>query len=87
MGRLGRRAITKAKPVETHVTAELLKEKTEKKEDTKVKLIKQKSKAKTKPFQMRFTEKEFEAIAEFAKKEEINISDLIRIALIEKGVL
>ena len=81
MGRIGRREITKAKAVETHVN--IVKES---KEDKTIKINK-KSNARKKKYQIRFSEKEFDKLSNFANTEDINISDLIRLALIEKGVL
>jgi len=87
MGRIGRRTITKAKAVETHVSSDVEVIEESKKTDSRIKLIKKKKALKTKPFQIRFSEDEFTKISEFADKEDLNISDLIRLALIEKGVL
>jgi len=87
MGKIGRRTITKAKAVETHVEPIEEVKQIDKKQDNRIKLIKQKSSTKTKPFQMRFTSNEFEIISNYAKNEDLNISDVIRIALIEKGIL
>ena len=87
MGKINRRVITKAKAVETHVEMREEVKQNDKKQDSKIKLIKQKSNTKNKPFQMRFTAKEFEAISNYAKSEELNVSDVIRISLIEKGIL
>jgi len=85
MGKIGRRTITKAKAVETHVEA--TEETTEQvKKDIHIKINK-KSNVRSKKYQIRFSEKEFKKISDFANTEDINISDLIRLSLMEKGVL
>lgn len=98
MGKIQRRVITQAKPVETHVSTidekvdekvETVDEKSEKvdEKDNKIRLIKSKSVKKTKYLGIRMSEEEYDIISKYAKKENINISDIIRIALIEKGIL
>lgn len=85
MGKLKRREITKAKSVETHV--EPVQQSSDSKINEKAMLIKAKKAKKTKQFQMRFTDQEFEKLEREAFEQGLNVSDIIRLALIEKGVL
>ena len=85
MGNIGRRTITRAKAVETHVEA-TDETREQVKKDIPI-VVKKKSNVRNKKYQIRFSEKEFKKISDFANAEDINISDLIRLSLMEKGVL
>lgn len=86
MGKIGKRIIKPAKKVETHI--EQLEENEEELSDKEqVLMMKSKSKVKSKQIQMRCTVEEFEKLKEYSEKEDMVISDIIRLCLMQKGIL